>query len=156
MKAAKLQLRHYHFNAFSLQSHEDPAGFPDLGEREMYPTLPAGELNPVVSHYEPDSEDPHEFVVNLKLRYQPSEDSSFPYSFLIETEGLFAIDHDGDLEERRRLVAVNGASILYSAMREHLLTLSARHRYGPVLLPCLDFRGMARREVSAEAGDEEP
>ena len=59
-------------------------------------------------------------------------------------------DHDGALDERRRLVAINGASILYGAMREHLLTLSARHRHGPVLLPCLDFRGLAPRGAGVD------
>ena len=68
----------------------------------------------------------------------------------LEAEGLFAIDHDGALDERRRLVAINGASILYGAMREHLLTLSARHRHGPVLLPCLDFRGLAPRGAGVD------
>ena len=51
---------------------------------------------------------------------------------------------------RGRLVAINGASILYGAMREHLLTLSARHRHGPVLLPCLDFRGLAPRGAGVD------
>ena len=89
-------------------------------------------------------------MVNLKLEHTTRADSVFPYSFLIEAEGLFAIDHDGALDERRRLVAINGASILYGAMREHLLTLSARHRHGPVLLPCLDFRGLAPRGAGVD------
>ena len=146
MQAAMLQLKHYHFNAFSLSCRAQVVEFPHLDAGQMYPALQAEALQPQISHAEPDTVDPHEFVVTLKLDHAPADDSVFPYSFMIEAEGLFTIDHDGDLDERRRLVAVNGASILYGAMREQLLTLSARHRYGPVLLPCLDFRGLARQE----------
>lgn len=32
------------------------------------------------------------------------------------------------------------ASMLYSAVRNQLLTLSARHKYGPMMLPSVDFR----------------
>jgi len=150
MQAAMLQLKHYHFNAFSLSCRAQVVDFPHLDAGQMYPALQAEELRPHISHAEPDTVDPREFVVTLKLDHAPADDSVFPYSFMIEAEGLFTIDHDGDLDERRRLVAVNGASILYGAMREQLLTLSSRHRYGPVLLPCLDFRGLAKRESARE------
>ena len=150
MQAATLQLRHYHFNAFSLQAREQLPDASHLDTGEIYPPLAVEDLQPQISHAEPDTDDPHEFVVNLKLEHTPRADSVFPYSFLIEAEGLFAIDHDGALDERRRLAAINGASILYGAMREHLLTLSARHRHGPVLLPCLDFRGLAPRGAGVD------
>lgn len=156
MQPAMLQLKHYHFNAFSLHSRAGVVEFPHLEAGEAYPSLQAEELRPQVSHAEPDAEDPRVFVIKLALEHSPVEGSTFPYDFKIEAEGVFNTSHEGDLEERRRLVVINGASILYSAMREHLLTLSARHRYGPVLLPCLDFRGMARREVSKDGGDEGP
>ncbi len=155
MKPAMLQLKHYHFNAVSLAARPQVTEFPYQDAGEMYPPLPAEALDPQLSLAEPDADDPREFVVKLKLEHDPDEDSDFPYSFLVEAEGLFEIDHNGELDERRRLVAVNGASILYSAMREHLLTLSARHRYGPILLPCLDFRYMKRQgELDASAESE--
>lgn len=156
MKPAVLQLKHYHFNAVALEARPEVAEFPHLDAGELYPPLPADALDPEVSHAEPaDIDDPHEFVVKVKLEHSPTESSGFPYRFLIEVEGLFVIDHNGEIGERRRLVAVNGASILYGAMREHLLTLSARHRYGPILLPCLDFRGMARDDEVARGGQDE-
>ncbi len=150
MQAATLQLRHYHFTAFPLQSREWIPDTPPVDAGDIYPPLAAGDLQPRISHAEPDTDDPHEFVVNLKLEHEPGEESAFPYRFLIEAEGLFSMDHHGDPEERRRLVAINGASTLYGTMREHLLTLSARHRHGPVLLPCPDFRGLAKREAGKD------
>ena len=32
------------------------------------------------------------------------------------------------------------ASMLYYAVRDQLLTLSARHKYAPMMLPSVDFR----------------
>ena len=146
MNPSMLQLKHYHFTAFSLQSHAKVADVPRVDTDDLYPALAAEELAPLISHAEPDTDDPREFVVAVKLEYTPPQGSSFPYCFLIEAEGLFIIAHDGGLEERRQLVAVNGASILYGAMREHLLAVSARHRHGAVMLPCLDFRGIAKND----------
>lgn len=146
MNPSMLQLKHYHFTAFSLQSRATVADVPRLETDDLYPALPAEELAPQVSLAEPDTDDPREFAVAVKLEYTPPDGSSFPYCFLIEAEGLFTIAQDGAVEERRKLVAVNGASILYGAMREHLLTVSARHQHGPVLLPCLDFRGFEKQE----------
>ena len=49
----------------------------------------------------------------------------------------------GNSEEIRHRLVINAASILYSSVRDQLLTLSARHKYGPMMLPSLDFRSIA-------------
>ncbi|HRI56303.1 MAG TPA: hypothetical protein PK170_04315 [Anaerolineae bacterium] len=57
-------------------------------------------------------------------------------------EGIFHIDHAGPLDERKRLVVINGASMLFGAIREQLLSLSGRHKFGPFLLPSLNFANL--------------
>ena len=78
MNPSMLQLKHYQFTAFSLQSNPKIADFPRLESGDLYPALPAEELAPQVSHAEPDTDDPREFVVAVKLEYTPPDGSSFP------------------------------------------------------------------------------
>lgn len=143
MNLSPLQLRHYHFTAISLKSREVEVALP--GSDELYPDMSALGLEPEVSLADGGDADPHEFVVKLKVEYIAEETSSFPYEFTVEAEGLFFIeDAADDLDERKRLVVVNGAGMLLGAMREQLLSLSARHRYGPILLPSFDFRRLGQ------------
>lgn len=69
----------------------------------------------------------------------------FPYRFAVRVEGFFELMSDEPNEERKRLTVINGASMLYGIIREQLLSLSTRHRNGPLLLPSLDFRGLKER-----------
>lgn len=144
---AALQLKHYHFTRTVLEPLPEFDSQSLLDNEDLYPSFDGIPLTSRVILGEPEGvEDPSEFVVTLVLTCLPKEASQFPYRFELITEGLFQIKHDGDLDQRKHLVVVNGASILYGAMREHLLTLTARHRHGPVLLPCLDFRGLEKSE----------
>lgn len=81
------------------------------------------------------------FVLTLGLEY---EEPDFPYHFAIEMEGIFIPgEQENEGEEVGHRLVVNAASILYSSVRDQLLTLSARHKYGPIMLPSLDFRAIA-------------
>ena len=144
---ASLQMKHSHFTRTIL---EPLPGFDSqslVNNEELYPSFDGVPLTSKVILGEPEGvDDPAEFVVTLALTCHPGEAQQFPYRFELTMEGLFQINHEGDLEKRKQLVVVNGVSILYGAMREYLLTLTARHRHGPVLLPCRDFRGLAKSE----------
>lgn len=144
MKLSPLQVKHYHFTALSVIARQDV----DIEKLEYgsepYPPTEEARLRTEISLGEPDGEsDPHQFIVTLGIFSSPEKSSNFPYQFNACLEGVFTIDHDGDLEERKRLVVCNGASILYSAAREQLLSLTARHKFGPMLLPAANFNGMS-------------
>lgn len=130
----------------------------DLGKLDYgtdpYPPMEEAKLRTEISLGELDREsDPHQFVVTLGIFCDPDKDSHFPYLFAASLEGVFTIDHKGDLEERKRLVVCNGASILYSAAREQLLSLTARHKFGPMLLPTVSFNNLS---PAAEQNEEAP
>jgi preprotein translocase subunit SecB len=154
MKLSPLQVKHYHFTALSVMARPDvDIEKLDYGS-EPYPPTEEANIRVEVSLGEPSGEsDPHQFVINLNITCNPGEQSHFPYLFAASLEGVFTINHEGDLEERKRLVVCNGASMLYGAAREQLLSLTARHRYGPMLLPAANFNGLA---PAAELNEKKP
>jgi preprotein translocase subunit SecB len=76
--------------------------------------------------------------LSLTLTVHPGEGSTFPYDIEMEMLGVF--NADGFKEaERHAMLLVNGASMLYGAMREMLMTITYRCMHGPVLLPSVHF-----------------
>lgn len=151
MKLSPLQVKHYHFTELSVAARSaiDIEKL-DYGT-EPYPPTDEANLQTVVELGEPDGEpDPHQFVVTLSISSHPDKASNFPYIFAAKLEGVFTFDHSGELEERKRLVVCNGASILYSAAREQLLAITARLKFGPMLLPTASFNGMAPASKKVE------
>jgi preprotein translocase subunit SecB len=157
MKMSPLQVQHYHFTSISISTRQDI----DMEKTEFdsgpYPLLDSEKINTRVQLGLPDDddEDTHQFALLLQVEYTPPKKSHFPYSFSVSLEGVFSIDHDGDIDERKRLVVCNGAAMLYGAAREQLLTLTARHRFGPMMLPAADFRGLGPEQPS-EASEPPP
>lgn len=141
MKLASMQLKHYHFTRLLLEANDDA----DISDSDMrnspYREPDAGKLKTSIVLGEPDAlEEGAEpfFLLTLGLEY---EEPDFPYHFAVELDGIFVPDkQEKESEDLRRRLVVNAASILYSSARDQLLTLSARHKYGPMMLPSVDFR----------------
>ncbi|MDU9047948.1 MAG: protein-export chaperone SecB [Candidatus Electrothrix sp. Rat3] len=84
--------------------------------------------------------DPDEKVhqVTLEITVMPeSEDEKIPYAIHLIAVGLFQVDDEWDNKEK--LLQVNGASILYSAAREFIITVSSRGPWPPAVLPATSF-----------------
>ncbi len=141
MKLASFQLKHYHFTRLLLEAN-DGADISDSDMRDSPYRVPdADKLKTSIVLGEPDSlEEGAEpfFLLTLGLEYQEPE---FPYHFAVELDGIFVPDEqEKESDDVRHRLVVNAASMLYSAVRDQLLTLSARHKYGPMMLPSVDFR----------------
>ncbi len=143
MKPSTLQLQHYHFTSLSIAVAE---GF-DLSKMESgespYPPIEPKDLKVEIRAGEPESDGSELFVVGVAVAYEPPAQSGFPYEFSAAVEGVFTLDATEEGQDREKIVVVNGAGMLMGAIREQLLTLSARHRFGPMLLPTLDLRQLA-------------
>jgi preprotein translocase subunit SecB len=151
MKLSPLQLDHYHFTGISIVARDDISLNEVEGENSPYPKFGPDDIKTVVSLGEPEGEsDAHQFVVVLSISCNPPDTSAFPYIFAVNVEGVFTIKHDGPLDERKKLVVCNGASMLFGAAREVLLSLSARQKYGPMLLPSGNFNGMGPDSLSSK------
>lgn len=144
MKLADMQLKHYHFNRLLLEAAPESSVDSGFLGMSAYREANADSLKTSILLAEPEAvsadEEPF-FLLTLGLEYNQQ---GFPYSFAVEVDGIFSLSSVlGNSEEIRHRLVVNAASILYSSVRDQLLTLSARHKYGPMMLPSLDFRSIA-------------
>ena len=69
----------------------------------------------------------------------PDSGTEEPYHIHCQIVGQFLVDEALDREDLDRLVAVNGASILYSSLREMLLIVTGRSAWGAMQLPTVNF-----------------
>lgn len=140
-------------------AREIPDGDKSDTHNAHYPTASAEDFITKIELGEPEGdEDPHQFIVNIAVSSKKELPPNFPYQFAVLLEGEFRIDHDGDLGERKRLVVINGASMLFGVIREQILSLTLRHKNGPLMLPSLDLRslGPQRREATEKESSSRP
>lgn len=75
-----------------------------------------------------------------------------PYKIDVAVEGLILIpkgaEQVGDSED---LAAVNGASMLWGAIREQVTTITSRMRAGAVVMPSMNFLDLKKENRSPEA-----
>ena len=142
MHSPRLQLRHYHFNQLSLTACADFDPERLQQSDRLYPSLQDDALVADIRSAMLDGGDEVLIVVTLRLAYEAPDDRSFPYALAVEAEGFFAIDttQNERLEACERPAAMEAAGSLYAAIREQILTVSSRHKFGPMLLPDRTFR----------------
>ncbi len=72
-----------------------------------------------------------------------------PYTIDIATEGVVLVPNGAEkLGAPEDLAVVNGTGLLWSAVREQVLSLTARMRAGPVMLPTVHFHDL-KKQVAA-------
>ena len=67
------------------------------------------------------------------------EENPIPYEIEIKVVGFFQVAPDYPEAEVEDLVRIGGSSILYSATRDFVLTISSRGPWGPVFVPSVSF-----------------
>ena len=85
-------------------------------------------------------EDPRGFIVTLGIGVDNTEGKPSPYKIDILATGIVEISEKITPDKRTNLVAINGASLVYGAIRELVTTLTSRCIPGPMILPTMDFR----------------
>lgn len=150
MKLSALQLKHYHYSHLQLES-VDSEQLVGKEQSSPYWIPSASKIQASITVGEPETQETpsqYAFVISLQLSYQ---EKNFPYKFIVALDGVFICD---DLEEPsddfQHQLVVNASSMLYSTVREQLLTLSSRQKYGPLMLPSLDFRSLQKADSDKE------
>ncbi len=149
MQLSPLQLRKYVINALTLRAVD---GYDTANPQAGAITLRVTDL----AHGNTERE---KWKVGLSVALHESDEGvEPPYLMEVEIEGYFDfLDLSADEDHAAALVLVNGGGLLYSAVREHVWTLTSRGRWSAFVLPTLDLRdlreGLVRAEVLA-AGDE--
>ena len=79
------------------------------------------------------------YQVAVEIIAEPEdEEHRIPYSIHLIGVGLFTVSKEW--KEPERLLKINGASMIYSAAREFLITVTARGPWQPVILPTISFK----------------
>jgi preprotein translocase subunit SecB len=91
---------------------------------------------------------PDEFQLSLTVTTLPKEGAVTPYEVKITAVGIFTVQPE--YPDREGLVRITGSSILYSALREYLLTLTGRGPWKALVLPTMSFNDLKQvPEVAA-------
>lgn len=78
------------------------------------------------------------YQVALEIFAEPEDEKSkIPYSIHLITVGLFTVDEN--FPDREKLLKVTGASLLYSAAREFIITVTSRGPWPQVIIPTISF-----------------
>jgi preprotein translocase subunit SecB len=88
-------------------------------------------------------QDPKDFLITLALTIENSEGKRTPYNVDVSVMGVFKVLPSLPKERREDLVTVNGASILYGAVREMVINLTSRFPAGALILPGMNFQDHA-------------
>lgn len=97
---------------------------------------------------------PRLVLLKLEVRFGPAEGSPPVYSGNVIAQGEFNVDEKVALETSERLAVINGASILYGAIREMVTNITARGPLGiPLILASMSFvetADQALKEIAAK------
>lgn len=78
------------------------------------------------------------YQVTLEITALPeNEDKKIPYAIHLIAVGLFSVG--AEVKDPEKLVRINGSSILYSAAREFIITITSRGPWQSVILPTVSF-----------------
>lgn len=141
MEASRLRLEASHLTKISIIPRENadvtPVGqFADFNNANMSSEVTLQGLDNA-------EKNDIKHALQLQVLVSPKSDCHFPYDIDVSILGVFDAN-ELPAEKRDVLVLVNGASMLYSALREMLLTLTYRCIHGPVMLPSVHFAKLAK------------
>ena len=156
MKPSPIQLLQLTFKRVNVEI--DPAHAPDEAPNPMTSVFvfDGVSISTEVGLAEVDMD--HErgplYLVSLQVlidnRHEANEpDCKFsPYRIDFEAAGIVQLAKGADkIGSQHDLVTVNGASLLWSAVREQLLAITSRMPAGPVMLPTVHFHDLKQPSI---------
>lgn len=140
-------------SAIQLISHE-------FSKIELYPTDaddPKGDV--MGSHtlsIRKSNSDENEWLARLDVYFKDAEEGvPSPYVGSFQIIGRFSLHPEFPEESRDQMVAMNTGAILYGAVREMIINLSARSLHGTVYIPTVDARSFYQPEVANSIDSDE-
>ncbi|WP_292993514.1 protein-export chaperone SecB [Nitrosomonas sp.] len=141
MQPSPIQLREMHYHGIMVR----PRPFEEDENDKLTETsfdfngVNIGES--IAMHTLKDKNDQLSYHVILRIAIKNESGKIAPYTIDVEASGLFEITNNKIPDEKHEEMAiVNGCAILYSAIREQVMTLSSRCIRGTFLLPTVNFQ----------------
>lgn len=128
---APLQLERYVFTKLEIETNQDYV------PQEVSPDNPI-KLRLDIGLGE-HSEDPTKFQVSMGIDELRAEKGVLPYRIALQVVGQFSVAQNFKPDDLKKLVQVNGASMLYSAARELVLLVTSRGPWSAFQLPTISF-----------------
>ena len=149
MEPSRLQLQTYHLGAVSILPHADAEATP-LGQYADFSNVEFSSEVSIQQRPQVDGDGKDQHGLRLKLRVKRGESKAFPYDIEVDVLGVF---DTGAIAENDRVpfLLVNGASMLYGALREVLLGITYRCMHGPVMLPSVHFVRLEKDYLASRA-----
>lgn len=143
MRASIVQLKDLFFQRLSIEPSKaldqvtpgEASGF-DFGKVNFRVRLEHGDIVD-------DEKEPRAFGVTLGISIDNAEGKAAPYKIDVIAVGLIEVSKKVEKEKRSDLALVNGASLIYGAIREMVSMVTSRCLPGPIILPTMDFRDHA-------------
>lgn len=90
-----------------------------------------------------NKKDPLDYQITLEICSEPGG----PYNYTLHAVGFFRADESYPEDKRPQAVVINGSSMLYTAAREFLATVTGRGPWGAVILPVTSFAPERKPEI---------
>lgn len=91
----------------------------------------------------------HIYQVVIEIMVEPEDEKSkIPYSIHLIAVGLFAVNEK--FSDPEKLLKINGASMLYSAAREFIITVTSRGPWPHVIIPTVSFLPQKKKQIKGE------
>lgn len=148
MNASPLQLDHYFFAEAHCKASPEP---PEPAVENFGPADPA-HFSTEIKMFKGES-DPNSYQMQLVVKTLEESAPEAAYDLLLHVIGYFRVDPNYEHERLEHLVQINGASVLYSAARDFVLTLTSRGPWGPLMLPTVNFRVGQSKTVKTVADE---
>lgn len=100
-----------------------------------------------------EENEPLSYGVMLRVAIENKGGKIAPYDIDVCVIGHFEISERVPKEKRKNLVTVNGCSMLYGAIREQVMILSARSVHGMLILPTTNFQDKIEENTELPQND---
>jgi len=77
--------------------------------------------------------------LTVRVHFKSANERPIPYAGTVEALGELEVSAEWPEAEIEKLVVVNGTGMLYSSIREMILSVTSRGPYSPLMLPTQSF-----------------
>lgn len=150
MKAYPLELHHIRFIDVSIQARPPMKGkpWPRPFDFEGVNFV----QNITISAVKHKDAPKHAFSIRFKNSINNDGEVQTPYDVVLEVVGIFSVNsrYEGNPEE---LALISGCGVLWSAMRDMLLSITIRSANGELLLPTATFHDLKDQPATTKAAN---